>query len=150
MSDVMGELHVMFAAANQGEANSLTELLLDAVSEVLCPADEALQVPCSHCAGTLLNPADDAPDDPDEARWQPGAPCAACTPSGHPGTEQPCVRDHFESGTVWVDGPMWLDGEDRRNRAFYRRLLDVWAQDGETVAKAMVETALRDMEDDAS
>lgn len=135
---VLIELQTLFIASNREEATTLLDRLLDEVLAVVCPADMARLVTCSHCEGTLVNP----PEDPDgcegpvleaglnlnadsysASRWAPGLPCAICADSEHPGQEMPCAREHTEGAAIHAD-EHWLSGEDRRLRSLLLGLLE--------------------------
>lgn len=144
------EFTAKFTAVNKEEADLLLEALFEAVDDIVCQTDQVEPRICSNCHGTLVNPPDDPdeePIDPDleqEGNWAPGAPCAVCVDSDHPGVEYPCQRDHFESAVINPDAS-WFDGEDRRHKAFLTNVLLTWDVEGPEAARTLLENSFRDI-----
>lgn len=126
-ASVLVEVHTLFMASSQAEAQDLLDQVMDAELAVVCPPNESRLSVCSHCDGTLVNPDED--DSYDEAadtddRWAAGLPCALCADTDHPGQEMHCAREHVGGATLHTDGN-WMTSEDRRLEEFLRPLLSL-------------------------
>ena len=122
---VLVEVHTLFTASSHDEAQALLDQVMDAELAVVCPPDASRLTTCGHCGGTLMNP--DTRDESSELtepgdRWVPGAPCAMCADTDHPGQELQCAREHVGGATIHADG-IWLTTEDRRLEAILRNIL---------------------------